>query len=134
MMFDIDNFKSINDTYGHAEGDNVLRAISETIRNGLRRTDILARWGGEEFVAILYDCSSSDSIVLANKIRQTIEASQFSLKDNNDINITVSVGTSSYSQETSNFLDIVENADNAMYKAKHSGKNKVLQYSAADSD
>ncbi len=133
MMFDIDNFKSINDTYGHAEGDNVLRAISKTIRNGLRRTDILARWGGEEFVAILYDCSSSNSIVLANKIRQTIEQSPFSLKGS-DIKITVSVGTASYSQESSNFLDIVENADNAMYKAKHSGKNKVLQYSAADSD
>lgn len=128
LMFDVDNFKNINDTYGHMEGDNVLRVIAGKIKETLRSTDILIRWGGEEFVTILYDCSNQDALNCAEKIRKSVENTIFPLEGESNFNVTVSIGCSSYTQANDEFLNLVDHADIAMYKAKHTGKNKAIEY------
>ncbi|MDO6564734.1 GGDEF domain-containing protein [Amphritea sp. 1_MG-2023] len=126
MMFDIDNFKRINDNYGHLAGDQVLKAIADEIKKGLRKTDILTRWGGEEFVVILYDCAEADAMTLADKIRQAIATTNLSLEPQSDLHVTVSIGCSSLTEAIADIPSLFNHADTAMYAAKKTGKNKVV--------
>jgi diguanylate cyclase (GGDEF)-like protein len=120
-MFDIDNFKSINDTYGHDIGDKVIISLSNEVLQKIRQSDIAARWGGEEFLILLPNTNQQGAIVLAEKIRLAIEKLHLE-----EVDFTVSVGVASFDiTEDENIDDAIKKADLALYEAKNSGKNKV---------
>jgi len=125
ILFDTDYFKKVNDTYGHLVGDEVLKSVSNTIKNSLREGDTASRWGGEEIAVLLLGANESDAISKADEIRQEISELKFSVPD---LSITISAGVSS-SQKSLNFKELLDRADKALYKAKESGRNKVVGYS-----
>ena len=125
VMFDIDNFKSVNDTYGHDVGDMVLKDISKILLDSIRITDIASRWGGEEFMILLPDTSLSNAANVAEIIRKNIENYIFS---NVPHNITVSLGVAVFQNGTDCKDSMIKNVDLALYKAKGDGKNQVVQY------
>lgn len=125
IMFDIDNFKSINDTYGHDVGDIVLKDISRTLKESIRSTDIAARWGGEEFMVLLPETSASNAMNIAETIRGNIEAYEF---EGVPHSITISVGVAEFKQNIDTRDSIIKNVDIALYKAKENGKNQVIKY------
>ena len=128
MMFDIDHFKKVNDTFGHIAGDRVLVDIAHMSRATLRRHDILMRYGGEEFVAILPGASTHDTLVVADRLRELVQNSFVAYGDNR-INVTVSIGIASYPEtDVSKTEDLIKFADEALYRAKDSGRNRVVLY------
>jgi two-component system cell cycle response regulator len=120
LMIDIDNFKQINDSYGHLKGDEVLVAIAETLKENMRSFDTIARFGGEEFIALLPNTDKKTAIIVAEKILQVIRGVSF---DFSDEKITVSIGVSD-SAESENFEKVIILADERLYKAKSKGKNR----------
>ena len=123
IMYDIDNFKQINDTNGHDKGDRVLQDITTLIKLTLRTTDRLFRWGGDEFIVLLPDIGIGDAVKVAQRIRSTIEAYSFDIAVNR---ATVSLGVCAYEHhETSDAL--ITRVDKALLRAKASGKNAVDQ-------
>ena len=126
LFLDIDHFKNINDTYGHSAGDEVLRDISKVIAKNVREGDTVARWGGEEIVASLLGANESEAKEKAENIRREIEKITFHSIP--DLKVTVSIGVSS-NFEGSTYRDLLKNADLALYKAKKTGRNKVVAFS-----
>ncbi len=123
MLIDIDNFKSINDNLGHLAGDSVIRQVAHAIRATLRRSDIVCRWGGEEFLVIAKNTADASGLQLAEKIRTAVESTAFQ-HDGKTIKITVSVGVAGYrSGEPPDQL--IARADTALYAAKGAGRNVV---------
>jgi diguanylate cyclase (GGDEF)-like protein len=122
IMFDIDFFKSINDNYGHQTGDNVLKEISRTIKNSIRKIDIPGRYGGEEFLVVLPQIDLENACTTAERIRKNIESLQ---PDKTGVpgNVTISGGVVSLNHETA--LQLVEKADKLLYKAKENGRNRI---------
>lgn len=127
LLFDIDHFKSINDTFGHAAGDEVLKTISSTVKGSLRKTDAFGRFGGEEFLLVATETEIEQAEVLADRIRQKIEATSHDLIT--DRHVTVSIGVASMRNEP-NLEDLIAHADLALYQAKESGRNKTITYQA----
>ncbi|MCL2227045.1 MAG: diguanylate cyclase [Oscillospiraceae bacterium] len=127
FMLDIDNFKKINDNYGHAEGDTVLKAVAKTIMSALKRAaDIASRWGGEEFAVIVPDTDMEGTRVVAESIRASIASSEILIAENTLISVTASIGVNSLVPTSDSSLDhFVSAADKAMYCAKRTGKNCV---------
>ncbi|CAO4174748.1 PleD family two-component system response regulator [Methylorubrum populi] len=126
LLLDIDRFKSINDTYGHEAGDEVLRAFAERVRQYVRPVDILARYGGEEIVMVVPGVELPDARAIAERIRERIEASPFPVRGGTqDIDVTVSVGVSVRRATDTGPADIIKRADDALYRAKSSGRNRV---------
>ena len=120
----LDFFKKINDTYGHNFGDEVLQRVSCLIKNEIRETDLLARWGGEEFICLLPNTSSSEAFIVAEKIRNRIYETSFP----NNVKITLSICLCERELDD-NTIDIInEKADLALYRAKREGRNKVVKY------
>jgi len=121
LLIDADMFKHINDTYGHLEGDRILRSLSQKLRGLLRDSDVIARWGGEEFIILLRDCKLQQALAVAEKLRGEIAETDFSLPER----VTVSVGVSEYhpSEDLTAFFTRV---DEAMYAAKQRGRNQVI--------
>jgi diguanylate cyclase (GGDEF)-like protein len=126
ILFDIDNFKHINDNHGHIIGDEVLRVISRIIRSKIRKGDIAARWGGEEISLILVGADEISARDKANEIRLAIELTNFELEP--PIKITISAGIASLGEEKS-YEEILGEADEALYYAKKNGRNRVAIYS-----
>jgi two-component system cell cycle response regulator len=125
LMFDIDHFKEVNDTYGHLVGDRVLKSICGTIRSSLREGDVLFRYGGEEFVAVMPAASSEDIRNMGERLRRAVEESSVSDGDTT-VRVTVSIGGAAYpSQNVANEEALVGLADEALYRAKDSGRNRV---------
>ena len=124
-MFDIDNFKKINDNYGHQFGDEVLKQVSKIILSSLRNTDFAFRYGGEEILAVLTNSSAEKALIPIERIRAKIENYPFEFNDE-DIKVTISAGISSTQEEFSSAEQLTRIADEALYKAKNSGKNKVV--------
>lgn len=120
VIFDIDHFKKINDTYGHNMGDEVLVNISRFIKGQIRMSDILCRWGGEEFTLLLVGSNLDDGVKICEKIRLLVEKHPFI----EDRPVTVSMGISQYLQ-TDTLESFVARADNALYRAKRSGRNRT---------
>ncbi|MEJ9212051.1 GGDEF domain-containing protein [Bacillus smithii] len=124
ILFDIDYFKAINDTFGHNAGDMVLKKVCRVVKEIIRESDIFVRTGGEEFLIVLQDCSLEQGIKLAERIRKTVEETDFVYKDK-QIYVTISVGVSKYSKEK-DLKEFTEKADQALYQAKETGRNKVV--------
>ncbi|AFC72093.1 response regulator PleD [Rickettsia rhipicephali str. 3-7-female6-CWPP] len=127
LMCDIDNFKHVNDTYGHQAGDKVLTIVSRILKNTLRVTDLIARFGGEEFTILLTDIDISKAIETAERVRVKIEYMDFHIEDQIEpLKNTISIGVTKYKKEES-IESFIERADKAMYEAKTTGKNKVVK-------
>jgi diguanylate cyclase (GGDEF)-like protein len=125
LMFDIDHFKQVNDTYGHVAGDRVLRNITRMIRQGIREGDILLRYGGEEFMVILPGASKADAYTIAERVRHIIRENTTTYGEN-QISVTISIGLDSMPETTiSSEQDLITNADEALYRSKDSGRDKV---------
>lgn len=124
IMLDIDNFKSLNDTFGHIEGDKVLKDIAKIMRLQVRDTDTVARYGGEEFVVILIDTPKGGAKISAERIREAIEKNRFILAGRRVI-VTASLGLATYPDDSQTKQELIKIADTALYKAKSAGKNKV---------
>ncbi len=120
LMLDIDHFKVVNDKYGHLTGDAVLKEIALIIKKNIRKNDIFARWGGEEFVIIFEDCTLEKSLKVAEHLRQTIAETVFEKVGH----ITCSFGISIY-QEGDTVTEMISRADEAMYAAKKGGRNQI---------
>jgi len=125
IMFDLDRFKRINDTYGHAAGDKVLVAVAKTIQKSLRPTDIVARFGGEEFVAILPETNLKEASVIANKVALAISRQATVLEDGTELSMTSSVGVTQRKQKE-NIDEVLKRADDFLYFAKESGRDRVI--------
>lgn len=125
LSFDIDHFKSINDTYGHDVGDKVIRHVSNILKSNTRASDCAARFGGEEFVILLPQTKQQDCFNLANKIRDIIEKTPLTL-NGLIIEITASAGVSGYRKDDNNADDMLKRADDGMYQAKSAGRNQVF--------
>ena len=128
LMLDIDFFKRINDTYGHDVGDEVLRILAEIARKEMRHTDVLARFGGEEFIALLPNTTLEDAIAIANRLCRTIESHQICIKDKLFLNFSVSIGVSQLQPNQKDLSLLIKNADIALYQAKKNGRNQVAIY------
>ena len=124
LMLDIDNFKSINDTFGHAGGDKVLKDISALLRSEIRKSDFPCRYGGEEFAVILPEANTLSALVAARRIRQRVQNAKFETGAGN-CSVTISIGISSTSEaDYPVHQDLVRAADQALYLAKKNGKNR----------
>lgn len=125
LLLDIDDFKDVNDTYGHLEGDQVLRRIAESGRGVLRRGDLFGRIGGEEFAAVLPGCAPEMALQVAERLGKEIQALNFSY-EGQAFTVTVSQGLASLTDEDSTLDSLFARADAAMYEAKRQGKNRVV--------
>ena len=134
LLIDIDYFKKVNDTYGHLVGDDVLRHIAKTIGGILRSSDVLGRYGGEEFCAFLPNTTESDALGLAERIRAGIEAASIKLGTNVNLKTTVSIGVADSVRAGYDFKGLLATADSAMYGAKNGGRNRVMSYTQITRD
>jgi diguanylate cyclase (GGDEF)-like protein/PAS domain S-box-containing protein len=124
LLFDIDNFKAFNDTYGHVEGDHVLRRLGQVVKRCLRETDLAFRYGGEEFTIILPMTTSADGSVTAERIRTEFKKENFSPAPGQEFYLTVSIGLSQYKPKE-DIKAFVHRVDQLMYQAKKNGKDRV---------
>lgn len=131
LLMDGDKFKRINDRYGHPTGDLVLQHISRVARSVLRGYDTLARYGGEEFIAMLPDATGSQALLLAERLRQAIEHKPLVTENGTMIRLTISIGVAQ-ARAPYEGKELITQADQALYRAKESGRNRVLLYKAID--
>ena len=122
VMLDIDHFKKVNDSYGHGIGDNVIRALANLLRQRLRRVDVIGRYGGEEFLAVLHECSGAQAVQILDQIRQQFSRISFS-SEMGDFNASLSAGIASCVELEASAL--IDAADKALYAAKNTGRNRV---------
>jgi len=124
LFFDLDDFKNINDTLGHQIGDEVLKRIADIIKQNIRKTDLAARWGGEEFVITFIDSNMEEAKIIAEKLREQIET-DILLHQITNQTVTASFGLTNVNADDT--IDtILKRVDDALYKAKDSGKNKII--------
>jgi diguanylate cyclase (GGDEF)-like protein/PAS domain S-box-containing protein len=124
LMVDIDWFKRVNDTYGHTAGDQVLLTVAKTCRQALRATDIVGRWGGEEYVIILPEADMEGAALIAERIRRMVSETEIPLADE-PINVTVSIGVAEFDHQNQSLETLIDCADRAMYASKQAGRNQV---------
>lgn len=127
LMLDIDNFKIINDTYGHAVGDQILKDVAAVCTRSLRKLDLLGRYGGEEFALLLPETNCVAAVEAAERLRRTIAAERFHIKQG-ALSLTVSIGVVELSPRVSSFRSLLDLADEALYQAKNNGRNQVVFY------
>ncbi len=131
IVADIDFFKHVNDTYGHAMGDEVLKKVATRMNNVIRGNDVIGRTGGEEFLIVLPQSDITAASAVGERIRKAIEESSISF-NGNSINITTSLGAAEL-KDNENLEDLIERADQALYKAKETGRNRICLSEKADS-
>ena len=131
VLTDIDHFKSINDTYGHPVGDQVLRRVAAVLAGRARKVDIVARYGGEEFVLVLPDTDAAGAEAFANRLREEIADLALSSEHGN-FKVTISMGIAEYPRDGSERLELIERADQALYWCKEHGRNRVRRAGASD--
>lgn len=124
MMLDVDRFKSINDTYGHACGDDVIRLIVDAIGKELRTTDVFGRVGGEEFAVLLPETDLQSTVLIAERIRRRI--SDLRVERGGELSLTISIGASAWHPGETSIEHMMERADQGLYKAKKEGRNRVM--------
>ena len=125
VMFDLDHFKDINDEYGHLTGDMVLRELAKRMTSRIRKEEILVRYGGEEFVAVLPQTDNEGAMVFAEQIRKLVEQTPFQI-EGETVKVTISGGVSTVDDCTEEPMIIVKRADENLYKAKHKGRNCIV--------
>lgn len=125
MIADIDHFKQVNDRWGHPVGDKVLVRIAQTLKNCSRNRDLLARFGGEEFVILLPDADLKQAMLCAERIRTSVERTQFESGTDEPLRVTLSLGVTQIDTEHDSIQSALARADRALYEAKHSGRNRV---------
>jgi len=125
IMIEIDNFKWYNDTYGHQQGDEVLRAVADLLRRGSRPSDLVARYGGDEFMIILPNTAKEAAFEIAERIRRMVEAYPFLLAENQVTSVTLSLGVAATPEDGTSVEAVIEAVDRAQYSSKDSGGNKV---------
>jgi len=126
LMVDVDFFKQYNDAYGHPQGDGLLRSIAHILRGGVRTTDHVGRYGGEEFVLILPETAGNDAWLLAERLRKVIESALFPAGEGWVVQKTVSIGVAAFPTDATTPAEILQRADAALYRAKQTGKNRVM--------
>lgn len=126
IMIDIDFFKKFNDTYGHQSGDSVLKQVANILKRNSRTSDIACRYGGEEMSIILTNTNNQDAITTAQKICQTVRDSDFTLANNEQVKVTISVGVSTMNDDIDKPQQLIEYCDKCLYKAKENGRNQVV--------
>ncbi len=126
ILFDLDNFKDVNDTYGHPFGDTVLKGTAELARRRIRKEDILARYGGEEFAVVLPHTDRPGAAVLAERLRESV-AGQLHSNGGRSERVTISLGIASFPLDEADSVEkLIECADSRLYKAKDSGRNRSV--------
>lgn len=125
LFIDLDHFKRVNDTYGHAAGDTVLRAAAQALQGGLRRSDVLGRVGGEEFSVFLPDTRIGAALAVAEKIRAAIASLHIEIDDEHTLRMTASIGVAVADEAQTDIAALQQLADAAMYEAKANGRNQV---------
>jgi len=125
VMYDLDHFKNVNDTYGHLAGDHVLRDISRRLHSRIRREELLARYGGEEFVILLPETDREGALSFAEHIRERVEAEPVEF-EGETIQVTISVGVATIQGEAIDSDALIRMADENLYEAKRSGRNRVV--------
>lgn len=126
LFIDIDFFKKVNDTYGHQNGNKVLEDLGEILRSKSSNSDFIGRNGGEEFSVLMTDCPRDKILEVAERIRKAVQNHRFYLFDGRIINLTVSIGVAIYPDTVKDIVMLVEKADEALYEAKRTGRNKVV--------
>ncbi len=128
LMFDIDHFKTVNDTHGHPAGDAVLKRLAEIVQKSTRSTDVVARYGGEEFVVMMGATTKDQASVYAERLRETIARSPFPVPGHDaPLRVEVSIGVSGFPEDGESPADLVKAADAALYEAKRRGRNRVVR-------
>lgn len=125
LILDVDNFKRVNDEYGHDAGDRVLQSVGGLLANQVRVSDFVFRYGGEEFLLVLPELDANQAQSVAEKIRRRIEATEILLSDARTLEVTVSIGIAQYDGHP-DYQRLVDRADKALYEAKHAGRNRVV--------
>ena len=124
LMLDSDDLKPVNDRFGHATGDKLIISIARVVQESLRETDILARYGGDEFVVILTETNKDRAVEVAERIGTSVENTSFSSAGER-VSSTISIGISSFSKNTQDGIEILAEADKKLYESKRKGKNSV---------
>ncbi len=123
IIIDIDHFKRVNDTFGHLTGDMILMAVADTVYDSARKEDVAARFGGEEFILVLDNCTAQDALLKGESLRSKIQALH-----PEDITVTASFGVAQLDADIQRYEDLLKNADTALYVAKEEGRNRVVLY------
>jgi len=121
ILFDIDYFKRVNDQHGHDVGDAVLQFFADIIRSQLRKSDIVARWGGEEFIVLVSKADTDTALAIADKLRRVVEAGQFPRQQKVSISLGIALA-----RRTDNATSLIKRADQALYRAKQEGRNRAI--------
>jgi diguanylate cyclase (GGDEF)-like protein len=129
LMLDMDHFKAVNDEYGHDVGDIVLKELAKILSDNVRESDIVVRYGGEEFIVLLVGIDNENSALnIANKLRERVASNEINIYAGNKLRKTISIGLSMFPLDSNNFELAMKNADIALYEAKSSGRNQVIRY------
>jgi diguanylate cyclase (GGDEF)-like protein len=127
FLFDLDNFKNYNDTNGHGAGDKLLQQLAKLVGENTRQSDLVGRVGGEEFLVIFTDTDKSQALALAETIRSTISSYEFPYAERQPLGfISISGGVASFSEDSLDSVKLLRLADEALYRAKAAGRNRVL--------
>ena len=127
LMVDVDHFKEINDHYGHLVGDVILKDIARVIKDNTRQIDLMGRYGGEEFLIILTETAVDQARFAAERIRTAVENKSVTAYDEH-LSVTISIGISSFPMHAIDVASLIDISDKALYKAKESGRNRVVVY------
>lgn len=127
LMIDLDHFKQINDNYGHQAGDKVLERMGTLISQHSRKDDIVGRYGGEEFCLSLPETSLESAVIVANRLRNELSELEFSDPDSGSFSVSCSVGAAVYQGECENLMELIKEADEALYEAKEQGRDRVVK-------
>lgn len=127
ILIDIDFFKKFNDTYGHQAGDAVLKQVAGVLKRNVRTTDLVARYGGEEMAIILANTDNDDALLAAQKVCNSISENPFKLRDDLEVNVSISLGVATYPQNGLTPQELIEYSDKGLYYAKEHGRNQVGQ-------
>jgi len=128
FLTDIDFFKKVNDVHGHPAGDKILKGVSQILKSSIRSIDFAARYGGEEFAVILLNADKDVAVEIAERLRETIEKTSFNIGDGKTLNITMSIGISTYPGGAHTKSLLISRADETLYLAKEEGRNRTYVY------
>jgi diguanylate cyclase (GGDEF)-like protein len=131
VVLDLDHFKHVNDRYGHASGDEVLRRIGATLRQFFRGEDVVARWGGEEFVIGMYGMSSGDSVARLYRVLEAVRGQAFVTEDGSQLEVSFSAGVAEFPKHGLDLQALYRAADEALYRAKDAGRSRVFTAESA---